>query len=77
MLVLSRRTNETISFPELGITVKIVKVKGKTVSVGIEAPDEIKILRGELGNAATSFDDPQPVVPQVLSNSVCQNVAVA
>ena len=62
MLVLSRRADETICFPELGITVKIMKVKGKTVSLGIEAPDEIPILRGELVESATSFNEPQPVI---------------
>ena len=62
MLVLSRRTDETICFPELGITVKIMKVKGKTVSLGIEAPDEIPILRGELVESATSLNEPQPVI---------------
>ena len=57
MLVLSRRTNEVISFPSLGITLKILKVKGKAVTVGIEAPDDIQILRGELVESATGFSD--------------------
>ena len=69
MLVLSRRTDETISLPDLGITIKVVKVKGKTVSIGIEAPDQIRILRGELVEAATSFDDPQPTPVQAIEYS--------
>ena len=77
MLVLSRRTNETICFPELGITVKIMKVKGKTVGVGIEAPDEIQILRGELVEAATSFNNPQALITQVLQGAVCPNPATS
>ncbi len=48
MLVVSRKQNESIVFPGLGISVEIVRVAGKTVRVGIQAPDEVKILRGEL-----------------------------
>ena len=48
MLILSRRTSETIRFPQLGISVSIVSVKGNRVQVGIDAPPEIQILRREL-----------------------------
>ena len=48
MLVLSRRTKETIRFPELDITIEILQIKGSNVRVGIDAPIEISILRGEL-----------------------------
>lgn len=48
MLVLSRRANETIRFPQLGISVSIVSVKGSRVQVGIDAPPEIQVLRREL-----------------------------
>jgi carbon storage regulator CsrA len=48
MLVLSRRPDEKIVFPNLGITVQILRVSGKSVSVGIEAPREVRILRDEL-----------------------------
>ena len=50
MLVLSRRPNEKILFPSIGISVEIVQTKGNTVRVGIEAPEDIRILRGELEN---------------------------
>lgn len=53
MLVLSRKTQETIVFPQLGITITIVGAEGR-VKVGIEAPREVQILRGELEvNAVT------------------------
>lgn len=48
MLVLSRRPEDSIKFPELDITIEILQVKGSTVRLGIEAPIEIKVLRGEL-----------------------------
>ncbi len=48
MLVLSRRPNETIVFPGLGVTVEILKIKGNIARVGIQAPRDLEILRGEL-----------------------------
>lgn len=48
MLVLSRKVHDSILFPELDISIEIVQVKGKSVRVGIDAPVEIKVLRGEL-----------------------------
>ncbi len=48
MLVLSRRENEKVLFPKLGISVEVVQTKGNTVRLGIEAPREIRVIRGEL-----------------------------
>ena len=48
MLVLSRREAEKVLFPTLGITVEVTRVQGKTVRLGIDAPNEIRIVRGEL-----------------------------
>jgi carbon storage regulator CsrA len=48
MLVLSRQENQTIVFPNLGIKVEVLRVKGKNVRIGIDAPDSIRVLRGEL-----------------------------
>lgn len=48
MLVVTRRPNEKITFPTLGITVQILRVNGTTAKVGIEAPPEIRIIRNEV-----------------------------
>lgn len=48
MLVLSRRVNETIVLPELGITIEVLNSYGTKTRIGISAPDSIRILRGEL-----------------------------
>jgi carbon storage regulator len=48
MLVLSRKEGDEILLPELDIVVRILKVRGKAVSVGIEAPRGIRIVRSEL-----------------------------
>lgn len=48
MLVLSRREGEEFLFPELDIVVRVLKVRGRTISIGIDAPNEFRIARGEL-----------------------------
>ena len=49
MLILSRRKDEKIVI-DGGIVITIVDVRGSIVRIGIEAPKEIKVLRGELKN---------------------------
>jgi carbon storage regulator CsrA len=57
MLVVSRKQNQTVVFPNLGISVEILRIAGKAVSVGIQAPDNVRILRGELaGSLPPSLD---------------------
>ena len=48
MLVLSRKKGEEILVPECGVTVKVVAVRGQTIRLGIAAPAEVAILRGEV-----------------------------
>lgn len=55
MLVISRRVEDSIVFPDLGITVEVLKTKGKSISLGIDAPIEIKVLRGELFDSDHEF----------------------
>ena len=47
MLVLSRKKDESIAISE-DIVVKVLSVKGNTVRLGIEAPEEVKIVRTEI-----------------------------
>jgi carbon storage regulator CsrA len=48
MLVLTRRLNESIVIPALGITVRVLAVRGGRARLGVEAPREVAVLRGEL-----------------------------
>jgi carbon storage regulator CsrA len=48
MLVLSRREQESIVFPKLGIRIEVTRIRGKAISVGIEAPESVRVLRGEI-----------------------------
>ncbi len=47
MLVLSRKKNETIVIDGC-IKVEVLKIKGNTIRLGISAPVDVKVLRGEL-----------------------------
>jgi carbon storage regulator CsrA len=48
MLVLTRRENERIIFPEVGITVELVAINGSRARIGVDAPAEVRILRHEI-----------------------------
>ncbi len=47
MLVLSRKKNEQIVI-DGQIEVEVLQIKGNTVRIGIKAPRDVKVLRGEL-----------------------------
>ncbi|MCF7963303.1 MAG: carbon storage regulator [Pirellula sp.] len=47
MLVLSRKVGDKLVI-DGNITVEVVKIQGNRISLGIVAPSNVKILRGEL-----------------------------
>ena len=47
MLVLSRKLNQEITIGD-NVTITVLKVKGNTVRLGIDAPRHVRIARGEL-----------------------------
>ncbi len=46
MLILTRKKGETILIGE-NIFIKVVEIRGNQVRIGIEAPADILLLRGE------------------------------
>lgn len=58
MLVLTRKHQEKIRIGN-DITITILRTKGKAVRLGIEAPAEVPVIRGEL-----SFDMAPPAIEQ-------------
>lgn len=55
MLILSRRAEQQVMFPHLGICINVLQVKGKVVKLGVEAPKSVRVLRNELAE----FDEPE------------------
>jgi carbon storage regulator len=47
MLILTRKEDETILIGD-SISIKIVEIRGKQVRLGIEAPADLLVLRGEV-----------------------------
>ena len=47
MLVLSRKKNQTIII-DGKIEIEVLKIKGNTIRIGVTAPRDVKVLRGEL-----------------------------
>ena len=56
MLVLSRKAGESIQI-DGQIKITIVTVRGNRVKVGIEAPEEVRILRSELRDSRENTED--------------------
>ena len=71
MLVLTRKYQEKIRIGD-NITITVLRTKGKAVRLGIEAPSNVPVIRGELSfehvseeaaepAATVSFDETAPV----------------
>lgn len=54
MLVLSRKSGERIHVGE-NITIEIRRIAGNRVTLALDAPRNVRILRGELERAAREF----------------------
>lgn len=63
MLVLTRKPQEKIRIGD-NIVITVLRTKGKAVRLGIEAPNDISVLRGEL-----AFDDSPVKSSTVKSNT--------
>lgn len=64
MLVLSRKLGERIVVPECGLEVTILEIAGKTVRMGISAPEQIGIYREEVWRKrGQSLTDATAVLP--------------
>ena len=56
MLVLSRRRDQEVSLPGLGVKFKVLQVKGNSVRLGFEAPENVRVLRSELNEFDNEFE---------------------
>ena len=64
MLVLTRKPAETIQIGD-GIVVKVIKTARGTVKLGIDAPDDVRVIRGELINKPSAPVQPESIVNQL------------
>lgn len=58
MLVLSRHQDQQIIFPDAGITLSFIQLSSRRVRVGIDAPPEVAVLRGELASEMGNAEAP-------------------
>lgn len=65
MLVLSRKQNQTLRIGD-DIELKVLEVRGGVVRLGINAPNSIPVLRGEL--AVVPVDDSVPATDLAVPN---------
>ncbi len=63
MLVLSRKVGEQICIGG-GILVQVKQIKSDRVSLGIDAPRQLTVLRGELSNEAERSRDRTSAIAQ-------------
>jgi carbon storage regulator CsrA len=53
MLVLSRKVGERIVVPQCDLTVTVIAIRGKTVRLGISAPEDIRVYRKDATGQGT------------------------
>ena len=58
MLVLSRKTNQEIVIPELGIKIMVIEIRGDKVRIGVKCPKQFICHRHEIWEEIVS-DDPR------------------
>ena len=66
MLVLTRRQNEKVNFPGLGISIEVVSTGPRKIQLGINAPSKIRVVRGEL----SSLTDHPTAMDQTSAESI-------
>jgi carbon storage regulator len=59
MLILSRKPNETIIIDDR-ITITVTKMSSERVYIGVSAPKDVSIHRGEVWNAIHNGTPPKP-----------------
>jgi carbon storage regulator len=62
MLVLTRKEAETIHIGD-DVIVKVIKTGNSSIKLGIEAPGHVRILRGEVADAAARLTAPPTSKP--------------
>jgi len=69
MLVLSRKSNQEIMIGD-DIQITVLQVKGNTIRLGIQAPSDVRIMRGEIADASPKSKPTGTSIPKNLAFSV-------
>ena len=77
MLVVTRKRDEEIRIGS-NIVIRVTKISGNKVKIGIEAPDSVRIVRGEIAtdlvmDAADVFGQNEE---ELLADCVCESMFV-
>jgi carbon storage regulator len=75
MLVLSRKIGEKIHVGN-DITIEVRRVAGNRVTLAVDAPRDVRILRGELKEAASEFELHEEDELEVASDSPLRSTVV-
>lgn len=70
MLVLSRRVDEELVFPNLDIRIKILRSAGNRVRLGIDAPEFVEVIRAECAELDDANSQGKPPSPHELRNQL-------
>ena len=81
MLVLSSRVREKIVFPGFRTAIQVVAVQAGVVRLGIEAPEEVRVLREALPDREAEWgpppDAPEEPTPLLLTQLVGRRLEIA
>lgn len=64
MLVLTRKKTETVHIGD-DIVIKVIQTGRGSIKLGIEAPADVRVLRGEVAEAAASLMESGPAKPSM------------
>ena len=74
MLVLSRKVGQELILGD-NIRITVTKISGNRVTLGVSAPDNVRIIRGELEPIVRSFEDEKPKRESQVKNTSKSNQA--
>lgn len=74
MLILRRKIGDSILIGD-NITIVVTRVSGRRVSLGVHAPSDVRVIRGELTQVASDAEPnaaPEPLLEQGLYSGSTQ-----
>lgn len=73
MLILTRKTDETIRIGD-DVVITVVRVKGNSVRIGIEAPKGVRVVRSELLNSESPVESEKPKEEKLPPSRIAKNL---